>query len=188
MKRNMMLTGLLAVLSLSACGAGAAVSMEESAAAETAARPEKMELEFVAGDRVETAPASLHLGEGYSIYIPDAGWNPEQDRDDGMPEDVWESVTDDEVQVSVTRYKGIPAAEAVTIFLEEHDAFVFQELLLDESEAKEPLEGVDEDGTVLNFILRSGVGDTYIVSWEYRDALGAAASQAEQMVRTFALT
>lgn len=187
MKRKLVLTWLLAVVSLSACAA-ASVSPKDAAAAETAARPEHMELEFVAEGRVESAPASLHLGDGYSIYIPDTGWNLEQEREAGIPEDVWESVRDDGVQVSVTCYKGIPAAEAVTIFLEEHDDFVFQELLLDYGEAKEPLEGVDEDGDILKFCLRSGVGDTYIVSWEYRNALGTAASQAEQMVKTFVLT
>ena len=179
---------LMAVLNLSACGAAEAVSAQDAVAAESAARSKTMELEFVAGGQVKSAPASLYLGDGYSIYIPDTGWMSEREREDGIPEDIWESVTDDEVQISVSHYKGIPAAEAVTVFLEEHDDFVFQELLLDYSEAKEPLEGVDEDGDVLKFILRSGVGDTYIVSWEYRDALGVAASQVEQMVRTFALT
>ena len=187
MRRKIVRIWLLAVLSLSACGAGEPVSPEEAAAAEAAARPEKMELEFVAGGQVERAPAALYLGDGYSVYVPKAGWRLEQEREDGIPEDVWESTADDEVQVSVTHYKGIPAAEAVTIFLEEHDDFVFRELLLDYSEAEEPLEGVDEDGNVLKFLLRSGVGDTYIVSWEYRDAMGVAASQAEQMVKTFVL-
>ena len=179
---------LLVVLSLSACASVETVSAQDAVAAESAARPKTTEVEFVAGGQVKSVPASLYLGDGYSIYIPEAGWELEQEREDGIPEDIWESVTDDEVQISVSHYKGIPAAEAVTVFLEEHDDFVFRELLLDYSEAKEPLEGVDENGDVLKFILRSGVGDTYIVSWEYRDALGAAASQAEQIVRTFALT
>jgi len=178
---------LAALLALSACGAAEAVSAEDMDTAEAAARPEKMELEFVDGEQVKSVPASLYLGDGYSIYIPDAGWSAEREQEDGIPEDVWESVTDDEVQVTVSRYKGIPAAEAVTIFLEAHDDFVFQELLLNDSEAKEPLEGVDEDGDVLKFILRSGNDGTYIASWEYRDPLGSAASQAEQMVRSFVL-
>jgi hypothetical protein len=188
MKSFFELTGLMVLLSLSACGAAGSGSLTETAAAETAARPNGMELEFVVEGQVKSVPAKLYLGEGYSMYIPDAGWRLEQEREDGIPEDTWESTVDDEVQVSVFHYRGIPAPEAVTVFLEEHDDFVFRELLLDYSEAEEPLEGVEKGGEVLKFILRSGMGDTYIVSWEYRDALGIAASQAEQMVKTFALT
>ena len=178
---------VLAALILSACGAKS-VSTQDVAAAEAAARPEQTELDFVAGGEVVRVPATLHLGEGYSIYIPQSGWRLEQEWEHGIPEDVWESTMEDDVQISVFRYPGIPAVEAATAFLDEHDDFVFRELLLDTDETAEPLEGVDEDGDVLKFILRSGVGNTYIVAWEYRNPLGSAASQAERMVRTFVVT
>ena len=107
--------------------------------------------------------------------------------DDRIPTDVWESTADDEVEVAVSRYSSMPMEEAVTDFLEEHDDYVFQDLLLGRGEVTEPLEGVDEEGDVLKFIMKAGKTGTYIVSWKYRDALASAASQAEQIVRTFVL-
>jgi hypothetical protein len=47
------------------------------------------------------------------------------------------------------------------------------------------VEGIDDDGEVLKFIMRTGREGTFIVSWKYRNALSGAASQAEQMAKTF---
>ena len=99
---------LLVVLSLSACASVETVSAQDAVAAEAAARPKTMELEFVAEGQVKSVPASLYLGDGYSIYIPEMGWMSEREREDGIPEDVWESVTDDEVQDSVPATETIP--------------------------------------------------------------------------------
>jgi len=182
---------LLLVLMLSACGQGAGPTEEQAhqlPTAEELGMPETMDLEFVAGEQVQATPATLRIGQGYSIYVPDAGWRKETEREDRIPVDVWESTTDEHVKIAIFQYGSVPLEEAITDFLEEQDDYVFQDLLLGSGEVKEPLEGIDEDGDVLKFIMRVGTEGTYIVSWKYRDAYSSAASQAEQIVRTFVLT
>ena len=190
MKRMILAMGLAALLTAAGCGQASAPAEEQAdqmASLEELGLPETMELEFVAAEQVQTAPATLQIGEGYSIYIPDSGWKKDADREGRIPADVWESTADDDVEVAVYRYGTTPLEEAVTDFLEEHDDYVFQDLLLGNGEVKEPLEGVDEDGDVLKFMIRVGKTGAYLVSWKYGEALSAAASQAEQIVRTFVL-
>ena len=187
MKRGLMVV-LMMVLMLSACGQASGIAEDQQLpTAEELGLPETMDLEFVAGEQVQATPATLHIGKGYSIYVPDTGWKLEQDTEDGVLEDIWESTQDEDVEFAVSHYGTVSAEEAVAAFLEEHGDYVFQDLLLDSGEAKEPLEGVDEDGDVLKFLMRAGKEGIYIVSWKYRDAFGSAASQAEQIVRTFVL-
>ena len=187
MKRGLMVV-LMMVLMLSACGQASGMAEDQQLpTAEELGLPETMDLEFVAGEQVQATPATLYIGKGYSIYVPDTGWKLEQDREDGVPEDTWESTQDEDVEFAVSHYGTVSAEEAVAAFLEEHGDYVFQDLLLDSGEAKEPLEGVNEDGDVLKFLMRAGKEGIYIVSWKYRDAFGSAASQAEQIVRTFVL-
>ena len=185
MKRGFWALLMMAVL-LSACGRAAAPAEKagQYGTAEELGLPATMELEFVAGEQVQAVPATLYVGRGYSVYIPDSGWKKDVEREEMALADVWESTLDDEVEFAVYHYGMTPLEEAVTNFLEEQDDYVFQGLLLNE-EAKEPLEGVDEDGDVLKFLIRAGKEGTYLVSWKYRDAYGSAAYQAEQIARSF---
>ena len=190
MKKSVLAMVLL-MLTLSACGQGAGPAEEQvdqMPTAEELGMPETMDLEFVAGEQVQAIPATLYIGQGYSLYVPDTGWRKETEREDRIPVDVWESTTDEYVEIAIFRYGSVPLEEAITNFLEEQDDYVFQDLLLGSGEVTEPLEGIDEDGDVLKFIMRVGTEGTYIVSWKYRDAYSSAASQAEQIVRTFVLT
>lgn len=182
---------LAMALLLSGCGSlsgPAEEQIDQMPTAEELGLPATMDLEFVAEEQVQTTPATLYVGEGYSLYVPDAGWRKETDREGRIPVDGWESALDEKVEVAVFRYGAVPLEEAVSDFLEEHDDYVFQQLLMGSGEVSEPLEGMDEDGTILKFVIRAGKEGNFIVSWKYRDALGSAASQAEQMVRTFVTT
>ena len=188
MRRSLLALFVAAATLLPACGQAAGEgSMAQQSTVEELGLPETIELEFVAGERVESAAATLYVGRGYSVYIPDAGWKKERERERLASVDVWESTLDDEVEFAVYHYGRLSMEEAVTSFLKEQDDYVFQELLLKDSEAKEPLEGVDEDGDVLKFLPRAGKEGVYIVSWSYRNAFGAAASQAERIAGTFVL-
>ena len=70
--RNIMAAMCLSVLlALSACGQASAPAEEqadEMITAEELGLPATMELEFVAAEQVQAAPATLQIGEGYSIY------------------------------------------------------------------------------------------------------------------------
>ena len=64
-------------------------------------REEKMDLVFMVEGMEETVPATLYIGQGYSIYIPDEDWRLEKDVDDGIPEEKWESTVNDDVELRV---------------------------------------------------------------------------------------
>ena len=64
-------------------------------------REEKMDLVFMVEGMEETVPATLYIGQGYSIYIPDEDWRLEKDVGDGIPEEKWESTVNDDVELRV---------------------------------------------------------------------------------------
>ena len=188
MKRMNLLAVLLMLVLLSACGQNETRPKDpvnQMPAAEELGIPATAELKYVADGEVKTASSTLYRGEGYSIYIPDEGWRRDAEREGRIPVDVWEHVWNDEAEVQVWRYGSVPLREAVTDFLEEEDDYVFPRLILGSEEILDPVEGMDEDGDVLKFIMRTGKEGTFIVSWKYRNALSDAASQAEQIAKTF---
>ena len=51
---------------------------------ETPARAEQVDLTFFVEGEEEALPATLYVGDGYSLYIPDEDWDgPEQSREIG---------------------------------------------------------------------------------------------------------
>ena len=64
-------------------------------------REEKQDMVFTVEGTEEPVPATLYIGQGYSIYIPDEGWRLEKDMDDGIPEDTWESTVNPDVELRV---------------------------------------------------------------------------------------
>ena len=104
MKRVNYLAVLLAMLLLTACGqapAPAGGQENQMPTAEEQGLPEKTDLEFVSGEKVQTVPATLYAGKGYSIYVPDAGWRRDPEREERIPVDVWEHISEDNAEVSV---------------------------------------------------------------------------------------
>ena len=57
---------------------------------ETPARAEQVDLTFFVEGEEEALPATLYVGDGYSLYIPDEDWDgPEQSTESGVPTDTW---------------------------------------------------------------------------------------------------
>lgn len=124
MKKRYLVWTLLLALVLSGCGQKPETQLPakeepvaEQPAAETPAktlpaedrnptaaelgREEKKDLMFMVEGMEEAVPATLYIGQGYSIYIPDEGWRLEKDVDDGIPEDTWESTVNHDVELRV---------------------------------------------------------------------------------------
>lgn len=124
MKKRYLVWTLLLALVLSGCGQKPETQppakeepVAEQPAAETPAetlpaedrnptaaelgREEKKDLMFMVEGMEEAVPATLYIGQGYSIYIPDEGWRLEKDVDDGIPEDTWESTVNHDVELRV---------------------------------------------------------------------------------------
>ena len=177
----MILTGLL-FLALSGCGQKAQTPppAPETPVAETQTetpdgdrnptaaelgREEKTELAFTVEGETELVPVTLYIGQGYSIYIPSEGWRLEKWVDDGIPEDTWESIVNDDVELTVSHYAGKTAMEARDAFVRDED-YVFEDLM--GGDLGDPLTGMDEDGDFLSFMAaQSGDGTVYVISWEY---------------------
>lgn len=118
MKKHHLAIALLLALTLTGCGRQTAApttqtapTPQEESSVETAAdrnptaaelgREERMDMAFSVEGETEMVPATLYIGQGYSLYIPDEGWRLEQDMDDGIPEDTWESTVNHDVELRI---------------------------------------------------------------------------------------
>ena len=116
MKKPILILTLL--LALSGCGQTDSPAAPETAApstvpetaapagdrnptAEELGRADKKDLTIMVEGTEEAVPATLYIGQGYSIYIPDEGWRLEKDMEDGVPEEKWESTVNSDVELRV---------------------------------------------------------------------------------------
>ena len=146
-------------------------------------REETTELAFTVEGETELIPVTLYIGQGYSIYIPSEGWRLEKWVDDGIPEDTWESIVNDDVELTVSHYAGKTTMEARDAFVRDED-YVFEDLM--GGELGDPLTGMDEDGDYLSFMVAQGADAVYVISWEYpAEAAEGFGARLGQIANTF---
>ena len=146
-------------------------------------REETTELAFTVEGETELIPVTLYIGQGYSIYIPSEGWRLEKWVDDGIPEDTWESIVNDDVELTVSHYAGKTTMEARDAFVRDED-YVFEDLM--GGELGDPLTGMDEDGDYLSFMVAQGADTVYVISWEYpAEAAEGFGARLGQIANTF---
>ena len=164
MKKLILMLALL--LALTGCGqkAEAPAAEDRNPTAAELGREETTELVFTVEGEAEVIPATLYVGQGYSIYIPDEGWRLEQHVDDGIPEETWESVLNDDVELTVAHYAGKTLTEARDAFVRDKD-YMFEDLM--GGELGDPLTGADEDGDCLSFMMAEGADTVYVIYWKY---------------------
>lgn len=134
----------------------------------------------------EEMPATLHEGEGYSIYIPDKGWKADlNDRDSGGWEDSWESTANKEVELRVEFFAGKTAAEARSAILTEHEDYGFMD-----ADANGYFTGTDGgDAETMEVWLTEADGGTYAVQCAYPDeAAEGFGMRLTVIAQTFALS
>ena len=129
-------------------------------APETPEREEKGELTFLLEGMEETVPVTLYTGDGYSIYIPDEGWRLEEDVDDRIREECWESTQRDDVELRVLHLGDMTLEEAQDWMIREEDDY----RLIEDKQGG--LYGEDREAYVeIRFF--SGGGRMYAVAWKY---------------------
>lgn len=216
MKKLVVFTAFTVLLLLSGCGRGETAQPSGEAALQVPQLPEqaeelpaapeqppmapelepappqeeKRDLTFLVEGETELLPATRYTGAGYVIYIPDEGWRLEREEEDGMTEERWESVWNDEVELTVyTRPPYPESSAAVTrdLFLADSD-YVFEDT--EGGMTDDPLVGRESDGDYLCFVTAEGSGGvTYIVAWEYpAEAAEGFGARLRVIADTFAVT
>jgi hypothetical protein len=199
MKRYHVLLTVLIMLALAGCGLQAVpersareVDVELSSGvgignpAAEHGREKSRELVLSLEGMEEVVPATLYIGEGYSLYIPDEGWRLEKATDDGIFEETWESTACDDVELKISRYSGKTQIEARDAFAA-GCGYVFEDLL--GGALGDPLLGVDEDGGYLGLMAAETDSAAYVVSWTYpAEAVEGFGVRLQTMADTFALT
>ena len=133
---------------------------------ETPARAEQVDLTFFVEGEEEALPATLYVGDGYSLYIPDEDWDgPEQSTESGVPTDTWVSAFNSDVALSVSRYGDMTVTEARDAFAQS-SGYEFEDLM--GGSPDDPLTGTNEKGEYLSFFVTAGGADSYAVSWRKR--------------------
>jgi len=148
------------------------------------ARPLTADLEFLVEGRTETAAATLYVGQGYSVYIPNEGWLLEQDVDDGVLEESWESTLNDDVKLEVLHLGQRTLAECQAFLRREEDDYQWTE------DKQGGLLGVDqEDREQMEVRFIQGAGETFAVLCAYPEtAAEGFGVRLRVMADTFALT
>ena len=202
MKKRAIFGVLLAMLTLAGCGGRVqnvpvvpeappadqlqSTPVMPSSSVDTS-RPDEISVGTAAQTGAEAVLMSQYMGQGYSIQIPETGWRLEQDVDDRIPEDRWENILRDDVELAVSRYTGMTAEAARAAFAADEEDYRFEDLL--GGEWGDPLTGTERDGDVLSFMSCEGADTVYIVSWQYpAKAAEKFSGLLRQMADTFEVT
>ena len=183
-----LLLSLVMALSLTACAREPQQPPAQTPPSSSPAQSQPIDRETSAELDVdgEMVPVSLHVGEGYSIYIPSEGWTLELDSNDGILHQTWEADREDDARISVYHYKDVSFAVARDRFLDDC-GYVFPDG--PGGELGDPLTGSDEDGDLCGVMVAEGShGTTYVIAWEYpKDTEDTWGVVLEALAGTFAL-
>lgn len=191
MKKPILILTLL--LALSGCGQTDSPAAPETAApstvpetaapagdrnptAEELGRADKKDLTIMVEGTEEAVPATLYIGQGYSIYIPDEGWRLEKDMEDGVPEEKWESTVNGDVELRVLHLGEKTLEQAQEWVTAEEDNY----RLIEDKQGG--LGGTDaEDREVLEVRFHPAGTQMYAVAYQYpveaSEGFGARLSQ-----------
>ena len=75
-------------------------------------REQHVELSFLVEGMEQACPATLYVGQDYSIYIPDGEWTYSSGSAGGLPLDLWESVNNQDVKLLIVNLGNVSFADA----------------------------------------------------------------------------
>lgn len=162
--------------------AGAVSTIDRTPTAEELGRDETTKL-TAAGDSLS---ALLHVGEGYSIYIPSDGWTLDLGDVSDIPRDCWTADNLTGVSLCIYHYEDVSSGVARSRFLGSC-GYVFE----DETggTVDDPLYGQNGAGGTMGLaVAESTNGITYVIVWEYPAEGEAYGPILEAMAGSFELT
>ena len=125
-------------------------------------RDETTDLRFMVEGMEELVPATLYIGQGYSIYVPNEGWRLEEDINQGIQIDTWESTVNDDVELCVLHLGERTLDQAQDWIITEEEDFIFTE------DEQGNLVGTDrEDQKNIAVIFYSADNAMYAVQYTY---------------------
>lgn len=158
-------------------GASSAAASEPQALA----RAETSVVDFFIEGEKEAVPATLYIGDGYSLYVPDEGWAVSK----SGSAVTWLSTDNDAVGFSITKISGKSAADARSDYIA-GSGFEFEDL--NGGNFGDPLLGWDEDGDALGIMSAEKGGTVYLIAWTYpEDAAEGFGARLQQIAETFEL-
>ena len=120
---------------------------------ETPARAEQVDLTFFVEGEEEALPATLYVGDGYSLYIPDEDWDGPERRT--ASRQTPGSAPSTAMALSVSRYGDMTVTEARDAFAQS-SGYEFEDLM--GGSPDDPLTGTNEKGEYLSFFVAAGGG------------------------------
>lgn len=156
---------------------------EQKLSAKDVGREETKNITIYVEGLPEEIPSTLHIGEGYSMYIPTDGWKYEKEMDDGFLKESWESLYNEDVEFEL-RHLGKTSAEEAKkrIQLDEDDyKFVVQE------QSDIAMIGTDpKDNDVLQVRFFTSGDNLYEVQLKYpMEATEGFGTRMQEIVNTF---
>ena len=168
--------------SSAAPSAGAVSTIDRAPTAEELGREATAKL-TAAGDSLS---AVLHVGEGYSIYIPGDGWTLELSSGSDIPRDCWTADGLEGVSLCIYHYADMSTMVARSRFLESC-GYTFEDLTGGGTD--DPLYGQNGAGGTMGLaVAESTNGTTYVIAWEYPAEGGAYGPILDAMAGSFELT
>lgn len=109
----------------------------------------------------EKEPATLFVGDGYSIYIPDDTFRYEKDTENGIPADTWESIVNEDVAFEILNLGEMDLQQAQEWVIKEEDDYQLIE------DKRGGLGGTDAEDDVLDVRFEIAGGKTFALLCKY---------------------
>ena len=130
-------------------------------ACENIGREQNKDLVYYLEGEETKEPATLYIGDGYSVYIPNEGFQLEHDTENGVPADSWESVLNEEVEFEILHLGEMDLKQAQEWVIREEDDYQLVE------DKRGGLGGTDKADNVLDVRFETVGNSIYALMSKY---------------------
>lgn len=150
---------------------------------ENIGREQNKDLVYMLEGMEETEPATLFVGDGYSIYIPDNTFRYEKDTENGVPTDTWESIVNEDVEFEILDLGEMDLKQAQEWVMREEDDYQLIE------DKRGGLGGTDRESDVLDVRFETAGNRIYALMSKYpMEATEGFGTRLQVVADTFEIT